>query len=329
MALELAYTSAARGLFPGTTGFCTVGMTEGMPKPLVEFLESLSNNYRELGDGRAEPVAISFVKGRAAGSIVRVLSRNVAAPKDYTGRTNNFAQHAIVDAHDRQAADNPATACVSGLFATNWDGVVGMFPMRKLPPSNSAATGRHWQRVAGDALWANALTDVWLGSESATLYLICPPELDLLPLLAEAIARLPADRRWDATFTTYYTSLPAGVTCAIRGVIAGSEQEALAKRSQHLDLRTLHEQPAPRPKSQHALPAIGGSYTLRPTETTAPATGPRRKKQSEAEPEEEDNVPGMTLEYVAAIVSVVASVMLAIFLFVVWRMLKHLTTLAN
>ncbi len=326
MALELAYTSAARGLFPGTTGFCTVGMTEGMPKPLVEFLESLSNNYRELGDGRAEPVAISFVKGRAAGSIVRVLSRNVAAPKDYTGRTNNFAQHAIVDTHDRQAADNPANAAGTSLFATNWDGVVGMFPMRKLPPSNSAATGRHWQRVAGDALWANALTDVWLGSESATLYLIYPPELDLLPLLAEAIARLPADRRWDATFSTYYTSLPAGVTCAIRGVIAGSEQEALAKRSQHLDLRTLREQPAPQPKSQHAMPEANGSYTLRPAETTAPATGQRRKRHSEADAEEEDNMPGILLENIAVIVMVVSSVMSMIVLFVVWRMFKPLMT---
>ena len=322
MALELAYTSASRGLFPGTSGFCTVGMTEGMPKPFVEFLESLSNNYRELGNGRAEPVAISFVKGRAAGSIVRVLSRNVAAPKDYTGRTNNFAQHAIVDTHDRQAADNPAIAARTDLFATSWDGIVGMSPARKLPPSSGpTATGTHWQRVAGDAMWAKSLVDVWLGNDDVTLYIIYPPEIDLLPLLAEAIARLPADRRWDATFTTYYTSLPVGVTCAIRGVIAGSEQEALAKRSQHLDLQTLHEQPAPQPRREQAMPAVAGGYTLRPEEEADPFTLSHRDNRSEDDEDEEDNTPGMTFENIAAIVSVVASVMLAIFMLLVWRML--------
>ena len=35
MALELVYTSAARGLRAGTSGFCTVAMTKGMPPALV------------------------------------------------------------------------------------------------------------------------------------------------------------------------------------------------------------------------------------------------------------------------------------------------------
>jgi len=35
MALELVYTSAERGLRAGTSGFCTVAMTRGLPPALV------------------------------------------------------------------------------------------------------------------------------------------------------------------------------------------------------------------------------------------------------------------------------------------------------
>ena len=41
MALELIYTSAVRGLRAGTSGFCTVAMTKGLPPALVPRLEAL------------------------------------------------------------------------------------------------------------------------------------------------------------------------------------------------------------------------------------------------------------------------------------------------
>ena len=40
---ELFYTSAPRGLRPGSSGFCTVSMTSGMPPTLISRLESLSS----------------------------------------------------------------------------------------------------------------------------------------------------------------------------------------------------------------------------------------------------------------------------------------------
>lgn len=47
MTQELIYTSAPRGLRPGTQGFCTVVSTQGMPVNLAMQLESLSG-YRHL-----------------------------------------------------------------------------------------------------------------------------------------------------------------------------------------------------------------------------------------------------------------------------------------
>ena len=64
---ELAYTSAQRGLRPGSGGFCSVMMTRGLAVPAVELLERLSNNYQVIYlpyDARARdnPVAFSLAK---------------------------------------------------------------------------------------------------------------------------------------------------------------------------------------------------------------------------------------------------------------------------
>src|SRR5436305_1991259 len=100
---ELVYTSAPAGLRPGTSGFCTVGLTDGLPAPAVEFLERLSNTYRPVYmpyDPRADenPAAVSLVRARPGGHPLVILSRNAAAGTDHTGRTNNLADHLVFDA---------------------------------------------------------------------------------------------------------------------------------------------------------------------------------------------------------------------------------------
>ena len=47
MTQELFYTSAPRGLKPGSRGFCTVMSTAGMAKNLADRLEALSG-YRHV-----------------------------------------------------------------------------------------------------------------------------------------------------------------------------------------------------------------------------------------------------------------------------------------
>ncbi|MFO0782137.1 MAG: hypothetical protein U0636_00450 [Phycisphaerales bacterium] len=90
MAHELVYTSAARGLRDGTSGFCTVAMTRGLPLTLVPRLETLGG-YRPgpAGDG---PVALSRGREKAAACWVCSSTRWVgpAAP-DHTQRSNKIA----------------------------------------------------------------------------------------------------------------------------------------------------------------------------------------------------------------------------------------------
>src|ERR1700678_3159054 len=105
MTQELFYTSAPRGLQPGSTGFCTVAETRGLSPLLRERLEDLSG-YRELfppHDARAgqNPVAWSHSRFTIQGKSVSVLSRVGAAGVDHSQRTNKFAHHVVIDAQEQ------------------------------------------------------------------------------------------------------------------------------------------------------------------------------------------------------------------------------------
>ena len=65
MSQELIYTSAPRGLKPGSQGFCTVVSTQGISASLVQRLEALSG-YRHVfppqdPNARLNPVLFSHL----------------------------------------------------------------------------------------------------------------------------------------------------------------------------------------------------------------------------------------------------------------------------
>src|SRR5262245_50387339 len=101
---ELFYTSAPKGLYPGTRGFRTVAATRGLPPALLEKLEALSV-YRPLFpplDPRAglNPVAHSYLRLTVSGRSYSVLTRLGPAGLDYSERTNMFAHHVVLDGSD-------------------------------------------------------------------------------------------------------------------------------------------------------------------------------------------------------------------------------------
>ena len=54
--------------------------------------------------------------------------------------------------------------------------------------------------------------------------------MEILALVNEAMSLLPAQRRWDISFSTYYTKLPPGVDCVWRFVLQGSPEAQVASR---------------------------------------------------------------------------------------------------
>ena len=228
MSLELIYTSAVKGLKPGSRGFCTVAMTQGMPPQLVDRLEALSG-YRQVFapqdlQAALNPVVCSHLRISVAGRNYHVLSRVCAAGLDYSQRTNKFAHHVALDANELPQAGPAWLLAAPGFMATAWDQVPRLLPPRSRPPAGNSAPAicQRWQQTTGDAGWGGVLIDAAIKNPRGLVTIVFRPGQDVLPLLAESLALMPPEMRWQATFSTYFTNLPAGVDCRWRCVVEGS-----------------------------------------------------------------------------------------------------------
>ncbi len=231
---ELLYTSAAQGLDPGSRGFCTVVRTRGMPAPLAPLLESLSG-YRPafaLNDPRAaeNPVSYSHVRVAAGGKTYSVLSRVADYGLDYSQRTNKIAHHVALASDERPEAGPAWLLAQPGFMDTRWDGQPRTLPAGRRVPTGveRAAACPSWAAITGDAGWAGVLAESFLTGTGS--YLIFAAGTDTLALLREAVALLPPHKRWDATFSTYYTGLPGSASCSCRCVLADSPEAVQAAR---------------------------------------------------------------------------------------------------
>jgi len=274
-----------------------------MPAPLITALEALSA-YRHVyppGDRQAgkNPVAWSHLKMNVAGRAWHVLSRVADFGLDYSQRGNKLAHHVAFEAAEQTAGGPACLLDETGNMETNWDGQPRMLPvgrhLRSAPRQSAVCTA--WQALTGDPGWAGVLAESFLENPGRQIYIVFAPGMDLLPLMTEAIALLPAESRWNVTFSTYFTSLPPGATCAWRCVLAGSPEAEQGKKfgkALHIDLC----QPVP--------PAAGGSLVeAARTGRAIPSapTGPRfadagpdlTESESDAEwelrPTAEDTVP--------------------------------------
>ena len=228
MNYELVYTSAPKGLKPGASGFCTVAATEGIPSPLIDRLELLSGFqplHNSVSNGAAtSPVSIAHWRVRAGGRTRSVLSRVAAMGLDYTRRPNKLAYHLVLDPGAHPEAGPAWALSRPGLMLENWTG-----PSKTLPPRSLTALAdfaepvsqcEKWATATGDAGWAGILGESFMIDPLKPIYLIRGVETDPLPFLDEAVRLMPPQFRWQVTFNTYFSELPAGLNCAVRCVIA-------------------------------------------------------------------------------------------------------------
>ena len=235
MSQELHYTSAPRGLTPGTRGFCTVARTADLSKVLAERLESLSG-YRQVfpphhPSETLNPVVYSHL--RLANSDQSVLSRIGFAGLDYSDRANKYAHHVIISAGERPRGGPAWLASQPGFLDSHWQGEPRILLTGRVPARGDQAPGicKQWQVLAGDSGWAGALAQAFLEHPERPAYLVFRPGMNLLQLFAEALALLPPERRWQVTFSTYFTGLQPGLSCAWRGVLCDTPEAEQATRT--------------------------------------------------------------------------------------------------
>jgi outer membrane murein-binding lipoprotein Lpp len=255
MSHELLYTSVPRGLRTGEHGFCTVAATRGIPSAVAAKLESLSG-YRHLyppSDSRAElnPVMYSHLRLQLEGKVYHVLSRVADAGLDYSQRTNKFAHHVALERTELPPGGPAAVLLQPGFMDAEWGDRTPQILDAGRRPGNQDIPPRpckRWELVTGDAGWAGVLAGMAMASRPA--YLIYRPGVDPLPLIAEALALLPAQQRWNVTFSTYFLGLPPDVPCQWRCVVADTPEAKAALESpgaQVIMLEVASEEPPDSP----------------------------------------------------------------------------------
>ncbi|MBR6058425.1 MAG: hypothetical protein IKP58_09695 [Victivallales bacterium] len=229
MAHELIYTSAERGLRPGTRGYCTVAYTRGMMPQTLQLLEALSVYKSMYGAQEAaamtEPVSWSHYKVTLLGRTSSVLSRISPNGVDHTNRSNKLAHHILITLKERPAGGPLWLSSQDGMFIEQWEGNPRMIETPKALPQGDETdfSCNRWKELTGDAGYAGMLASTFHATPDHPVYLAYEPGMDMFGLLREAMALLPPDERWNVTYNTYFTNLPAGVTCVWRCCVADSE----------------------------------------------------------------------------------------------------------
>lgn len=219
---ELTYTSAPQGLLPGTSGFCTVEMTDGMPPETMDALESLSAYD---GDASATVnwmhVRIDTIRG-----VRHVFSRVAPVQGEFSGRSNKLAHHICVAPHEMSVMGPMAVVGPGGPLRTSWSGTVSKLrPRTSLAPGRPTGTPRPcaaWASSSGDAGLAGAVVDRMRRLGDRPLYLVRTPSMDAVAMTDELLSLMPPGERSGVTFTTYAHAMPRSVDCRLRWVVAGS-----------------------------------------------------------------------------------------------------------
>ena len=223
----LVYTSAPKGLFVGNTGFSVVGCTKNMDLAICRQLETLSA-YTPLYphyDSRAWSNPVNFAHRiiNVSGKQYHVLSRICFNGLDYTQRSNKLASHLAIS-QDETIALPSGPACIfsqNRLFKDEkWQIKTEYFdfPPMVIDPRLELEICKTWQQESGDAGWAGVIAESLLTNPQKNVYVIFDPQRSAqnLHLVAEILSLLPFHMRWQITFSTYFTELPAGITCNLR-----------------------------------------------------------------------------------------------------------------
>jgi len=207
MASQLVYTSAAKLLDAGRSGFGTVARSRSLSPLVVSAIEQVSQFANERGLDRKR-VIHCHRRITAGSNRFHLLSRIRDAGSDYTGRTNHIAHHLVVTSEEalRAAAHGLTPADVLRQFEwlSEWTGgpryfeTAGEVALDGFQPDGMSSSRQTWIATTGNPAHARLLA--W-DSAPRTGVIIAPPTADRLALLAEALAEF-GTQSWSKAFTT-------------------------------------------------------------------------------------------------------------------------------
>lgn len=207
MAFQLVYTSAAKLLDAGRSGYGTVARSKSITPLVVSAIERVSQfaNLRGLDRTRVIHVHRRITAGS---NRFHILTRIVDAGADYTGRTNHLAHHLVVSQEEAARAAvqgiTPADVLRQFPWLDRWDAAARFFdatedvPLENFRPDGKNSNGQFWAAITGNPAHARLLSwDV----APRTGVLVVPENVDTLHMLAEALAEF-GQQSWTRSFTT-------------------------------------------------------------------------------------------------------------------------------
>ena len=189
MSQEIVFTSARKGLRSGSTGFCTVRSTRGMPGNLAQLLERLTG-YTHVFDAYGNeatlnPVNFAHYVARLGDQRFHVLARISNAPLDHTNRSNKLAHLLAIDSGqlEKEASEGPAAESMQLPWVKTWSSETEPFvlPDSKqillpMPNQSRVSSCSAWKDATGDAGWAAVLASSAVDSKE-TMTVIVPRDI--------------------------------------------------------------------------------------------------------------------------------------------------------
>ena len=270
MSQEIVFTSARHGLRTGSTGFCTVRSTRGMPGNLAQLLERLtsySHVFDAYGDqANLNPVNFAHYIARLGDQKFHILARVSNAPLDHTNRSNKLAHLLAVDSSQLETAhsEGPAAESLKVPWIREWSSDTEPYvlpdekqidlPMLDQPKSGSCNA---WKEATGDAGWAAVLATS-AGDTSDAMQVIMPRDAGsrqqtwALQLVHEALSLIPPARRWDVSYSTFFGgNLPVSINCRWQFILDGTDAAKRARldpRAKTIDIPGIAARKIPAPQ---------------------------------------------------------------------------------
>ena len=297
MTQEIVFTSAREGLRTGSTGFCTVRSTRGMPGNLAQLLERLTG-YSHAFDAYGNqailnPVNFSHYVVRVGDQHFHLLARVSNAPLDHTNRSNKLAHLLAVESSrlNTGLSEGPAAESLKISWVREWDSDAKPYvlPDEKqivISTSDQQTVGpcNLWKEATGDAGWAAVLAAS--ADEGTTpMQVILPRDVGsrretwALELVHEALSLIPPAQRWDVSYSTFFAgNLPVSVKCRWQFVLDGTDSAKRARvdpRGRAIDIPSILAEKRPPPQiSLTEFTAVAA----RPWETAAVATSVAKRR---------------------------------------------------
>ena len=243
---ELIYTFASQGIKPGSSKFCSVAWTEGMPKGYIAPLEKISFYVESFKSGTPEaennPVAFSYqLCPLGQEKVIPVISRTASLGLHQTGNKNFIAHHIVLETENEIDFKCPSAVFLQkDNFYTKWSGESRRLEKRELkfaasPPETGNAGA--WEQYTGSATWSSTIAKNFTNGKKEPVYVEYEAAKDistdiLLKLVDEIYILLPEGQRRFFTYNTYTAIQPLEHAYFLRCCAANSKLLLDAKRDQ-------------------------------------------------------------------------------------------------